>query len=169
MKPNEKIKEFINSKKSLPVLIGTLCIGLLIVLFSNNSLTSRTDANEEASTKNAPSFSSNHALTIDESRLEVILSQISGVGDADVLITYKSTAEDVALKDEDSEGNETTVMHNESSSAKPYISKKLYPQIEGVIIVAEGGDNAEMRSIIADAVSAVFEIPIHKVKVLKMK
>jgi stage III sporulation protein AG len=42
------------------------------------------------------------------------------------------------------------------------------PVIEGVIIVCEGGDNKELVSEITNAVYGLLNVPVHKIKVMKM-
>lgn len=42
------------------------------------------------------------------------------------------------------------------------------PKIEGAIIIAEGGGNANLKANIIQAVSAVTGIAAHKVQVFKM-
>ena len=86
-----------------------------------------------------------------------------------MFVTYSSTEEKLALKDKDTNGSEQTVMKNSSGNTEPYIYKSIYPQIEGVIIVAQGGDNDGVRAAISDAIAAVLELPIHRVKILNMK
>ena len=41
--------------------------------------------------------------------------------------------------------------------------------MEGVSVVAEGGDNAVVQNNISDIVQALFGIEAHKIKVVKMK
>ena len=41
--------------------------------------------------------------------------------------------------------------------------------IEGVVVIAEGGDNDDIRKDITEIVQALFDIDAHKIKVVKMK
>ena len=41
------------------------------------------------------------------------------------------------------------------------------PEVEGVIVAAEGGNNAKTAADITDAVVALFGIEVHKIKVMK--
>lgn len=122
-----------------------------------------------------------------ENRLSSVLSQMSGVGDATVMITLSSSAEKVVEKDvetsnetvteSDSQGGsrttkngsrgETTIYNDKDSSGEPYISKELSPKVEGVIVIAEGGDDAVVKQNITEVVQALFGIDTHKIRIMK--
>jgi stage III sporulation protein AG len=112
---------------------------------------------------------------------------MSGVGEATVMITLSSSAEKVVEKDvetsnetvteSDSQGGsrttkngnrgETTIYNDKDSSGAPYISKELSPKVEGVIVIAEGGDDALVKQNITEAVQALFGIDTHKIRIMK--
>lgn len=123
-----------------------------------------------------------------EERLEYTLSQISGVGAVQVMITLRATQELVLEKDhqtqssstteEDSQGgsrsisqinrSENTVYHS-SGNSEPYVVKTLLPQVEGVVVVAQGAGTGNINRSITDVVQALFNVEAHKVKVVKME
>lgn len=123
-----------------------------------------------------------------EERLEKTLSQISGVGAVQVMITLRATQELVLEKDrqtqssitteEDSQGgsrsvsqisrSENTVYHS-SGNSEPYVIKTMLPQVEGVVVVAQGAGTGNINRNITDVVQALFNVEAHKVKVLKME
>lgn len=51
----------------------------------------------------------------------------------------------------------------------PYIIQETMPEIEGIVIVAQGGDDARIAQMLSEASQALFNVPAHKVAVLKMK
>ena len=131
-------------------------------------------------------------ITYQEDRLSRTLSQIEGAGEVKVMITLKSSAEKVLDKDtesgqetvteEDSQGGtrqsskaskkESTVYGNDGESSSrgngsPYVSKELSPEIEGVVVVADGGGNAVVKENISSAVQALFDIGPHKIRIMK--
>ena len=55
----------------------------------------------------------------------------------------------------------------ESSQGAPYVTKELTPEVAGVIVIAEGGDDPVAVENIIEAVQALFEIDTHKIKVMK--
>ncbi|MGN1166252.1 MAG: stage III sporulation protein AG [Lachnospiraceae bacterium] len=49
----------------------------------------------------------------------------------------------------------------------PYVSKELTPRVEGVVVVATGGDNAVVIKNITEAVQALFSVDTHKIRIVK--
>lgn len=99
-----------------------------------------------------------------------------------------STASD-SVNEEDSQGGtrqtenesrgETTVYYGDGGSGglrgssyegagqNPYVSKELTPRVEGVVVVAGGGDNAVVVKNITESVQALFGIDTHKIRIVK--
>lgn len=123
-----------------------------------------------------------------ERRVASALEQVEGVGKTEVVITLKSTAEKVVEKDSssnsqmidetDSAGgtrssqesvseNSSVYEQNADGTQSPYVSKELTPEIEGVLVVAEGGDNAVVIRDITEAIQALFGVEAHKIKIMK--
>ncbi|SHJ49077.1 stage III sporulation protein AG [Paramaledivibacter caminithermalis] len=121
-----------------------------------------------------------------ESRLEAILNQIEGVGEVEVMITYETTAEVVpasnttkseqTTQETDNQGgkrvtkqeniteNIVTVSDKDYRNS-PIVIKEIKPIIRGVIVVAQGADNPEIRNNLLEAVTTIFQIKSHKVKI----
>ena len=127
-----------------------------------------------------------------KARLEALLSKVEGAGKVEVMITARATREKVVGKDvnktaskvteNDSSGGtrvtdessygETSLYGNTASGAddgEPYIIKELVPEIEGVVVVAPGADDEYVVDEITQAVSVLFNLPVHKIKVVKME
>lgn len=123
-----------------------------------------------------------------EDELEEILSQMWGVGKVRVMITLKSSEELVVEKDETAnrsntnesdsaggsrivtqmEGGKNTVYHSNGNGSEPYVVKTISPQVEGVVVVAQGAGTGTINENITEMVQALFGIEAHKVKVVKM-
>jgi len=160
----DDIKKILGEKKIKLVLVAGVLLGMVLIMISNKS--SQAPADDTNQTARAENVTNNESL---QERLKILLSKVKGVGEVEVFVTYSSTEEKLALKDKDTNGSEQTVMKNSSGNTEPYIYKSIYPQIEGVIIVAQGGDNDGVKAAISDAIAAVLELPIHRVKILNMK
>ena len=125
-----------------------------------------------------------------EERLKSILEQMDGVGKIQVMIRAKASKEYVVEKDlttntntvHETDAQGGTRQSNEMSKSEsalytkdgsgndvPWVIKELEPEIEGVVVAAEGGGNENIASEITQAVQVLFDIPIHKIKVVKMK
>lgn len=125
-----------------------------------------------------------------ERQLMVVLEQVQGIGKTKVMLTLKATKELIVNKDrpikeeenkeKDSSGGErnqnsqeidetTILVTNSSGTQVPYVLKELEPEIAGVIVVAQGGDKENVIKEITDACEVLFSLPVHKIKVMKMK
>ena len=106
------------------------------------------------------------------------------------MVTLGSTAEKVIEKDsqtesenvteEDSQGGVRSTVRNSSDvvtvygeeeqgeGGTPYVTKELSPKVEGVVVIAEGGDKGVVVQNITEAVQALFGVDTHKIKVMKL-
>ena len=73
-----------------------------------------------------------------------------------------------STQDTEQETEETTVYVENGSEKQPYVTKEVLPKVEGVLVVAEGGDDPRVISDISDTVMALFRVEAHKIKVVKM-
>lgn len=123
-----------------------------------------------------------------ENRLEELLSHVDGVGKVEVMIVLKSSEEKVWRVDQDTsysitqetdqsggsrkvenqELSETTILSGQSGQEGPLLEKEIKPEIGGVVVSAEGGNSPTVQAEISAAVEALFDVPSHKIKVLKM-
>lgn len=124
-----------------------------------------------------------------EERLEKALGKVSGVGEVEAMITLKASRELIVEKDTpatssdtaetDSSGGTrstterittegTVYTQGSDGSSIPYVVKELEPEIEGIMIIAKGGDDPVTAKQITEAVMALFKVEVHKIKVMKM-
>ena len=64
---------------------------------------------------------------------------------------------------------ETVLLDGESRESSPYVVQEIEPQIEGIVVVCSGGDSPAMQREIISAISALFPVESHKIKVMKSK
>ena len=115
-----------------------------------------------------------------EERLQKILESMRYIESAKVMITLKSSKEEIVLKnnpytkeeneyDATYESDEEAVLIEDSQgNAKPYVLKEINPQIEGIVVVVKT-QLYDMEREIKDIVLALFDVPAHKIKVMNMK
>ena len=115
-----------------------------------------------------------------EKRLEETLSLIDGAGKVRVMITLKDTGEKVVEKDvtrrtdtdtggnENSDLSQSSVYEKDGSTETPYVSNEMTPQVEGVLVVAQGGGNSLVKQNILQSVMALFPLEAHKITIVKM-
>lgn len=123
-----------------------------------------------------------------ERKLEDILEKIDGAGDVKVMITYQDSGTQVVEKDKNTSENslqesdstggvrstkeqqlqESTVYEEADAGNTPFVSKELLPKVEGILIVASGGDSQKVKQNISEAVLALFQVEAHRIKIVKM-
>lgn len=124
-----------------------------------------------------------------EQRLTDALSQVAEVGEVQVMITLCSSRELViereqpmtrsATNEADSQGGsrvvnqvetgDSVVYRSEGNVSEPYVIKTLPPEIEGVLVVAEGAGSGTVNRTITAVVQALFGVEAHKVSVVRME
>ena len=140
---NNKIIRFLKTKRGIIFLIIGLLIGLLLVLSDNTS----TQKNNSSS--NIEYSSKEYTNTL-EIKLEELINQISGVSNTRVMITLKSSNEIIYAEENSLSGNNTLVV-----DGNPVYIKEYMPEIEGVAIVCNGGNNPIITEKITQLVCAV--------------
>ncbi len=122
-----------------------------------------------------------------EARVKRILKTVDGVGQVEVMIVLKSSEEKVLRVDKDSSDSSTeemdssggtrkitsadrkenTILTGSGENTSPIVEKEIRPEIEGIIISAQGGGSPTVKAEISGAMEALFNLPPHKIKVLK--
>lgn len=124
-----------------------------------------------------------------ETQIKDALDQIVGVSDVTVMVNVASTATQIYEKNtvtqkqttnetdrqggkrtvEDSSVDEQTVIIREGEKEVPLISQTEKPDVLGVLVVAKGAENIQVKQWIIEAVTRVLDVPIHRVAVLPKK
>ncbi|MBS5931657.1 MAG: stage III sporulation protein AG [Clostridiales bacterium] len=176
----------------IPKLVIIFMCGILLIILSFPSLFSGGDKknNTISEVSNVPTTTSAASYEEEmEARLKEALMKVEGIGNVEVMITLKSSKESVTLKDtpysqesldeSDSSGGErksttidkkeeTVLQNSGTGGSTPYVIKELEPEIEGVLVIAQGGGSQTIISEIVGAVEVLFDVPAHKIKVMKM-
>ncbi len=123
-----------------------------------------------------------------EKELEELLGQVDGAGKVKVMITLEQSEELVVLTnvketqrqtEENGAGNagkkgretvrEENAVYDEASKGKsPYVVKKRYPLVQGVVVIAQGAGTGRVSKELTEAVQALFGLEAHKIKVLTL-
>lgn len=149
------------------IMLGVL---LLIVVFPTGKSGKKENKIEK---KEAGTFENTWEKYIDNSqeKLKNILEKIDGVGQVEVMITLKNQGETILDKDKsirDDLKEEKTVLYEVDDDTTPYITTEIMPEIEGVVVVAKGAGNYKVDAEISEAVMALFDVEVHKIKIVKM-
>lgn len=164
-------------KRKKIILIGILIVVALIIYFFP------TKGNKEAK----ESISNNTEIT-KEKQLEKVLSNIKGTGKVSVMITYLSSAEVICANNVETETNTVTektenggiresetIIENKSpvtisngDGENALIMVEREPEIKGVIVVAQGAENINVKLELQKAVETVLQISPSQVEVFAM-
>ena len=187
----EKINQFFKDDGSNKKKIENLSFFLIILvvtviainfIWKDESLEKR--LNNEDTSKKLASMENTTIVENDlESRLEDILSNISGVGKVKVLITYNETEELIPIYNKtdkksttnevDSSGGTRVVEQIDTSEEVVYqneeiiTQKTISPKIEGAIITAQGANNSLIKTNIIQAVEVATGLATHKIQVFE--
>lgn len=121
-----------------------------------------------------------------ENQLKDILSKIVGVGEVSVMVNLDATEQVVVEKNtriqnstttekdreggsrniEDTMKDEQVVLTRNGNGEEPIILMTKKPKIRGVLIVATGAENIQVKTWIVEAVQRVLDVPPHKISVL---
>lgn len=123
-----------------------------------------------------------------ENKLEQTIGGMDGAGRVMVMITLKDGGEKILDKNRPYEsGSETskeegkevsreniksdqeTVLVENDGNTSPIVVKEQYPDVAGVVVLCEGGDNDVLSLQIKEAVSALFSIEAHRIVVGKLE
>lgn len=183
MKINENSKIIVwmkeNKKASVFVLAGLLLL-VLAIPTNNNKM-------KENETSSVALEEEDYCKEL-EDKMEDILGKVDGVGKVEVMITLKNGKEQVVNKDaplsstknveerdgeksesESLEQGEETILVNIDGDSIPYVVKEYSPTVEGVLIIAQGGDDPTVKVALIEATTVLLNVPSHKVSILKME
>ena len=114
-----------------------------------------------------------------EGEMEDILAKISGVGQVQVMLTVdtediRQLAQDTELSykgsveaPEDYERRSETVLRDGDDGEEPVVSQTRRPTYRGALVVCEGGDRAEVKLAVTEAVTALTGLTADRVTVAK--
>lgn len=182
-------------KKNFYNILIVLLVGILVLMigsfFNSNTNTKGVAATSEDVENKEVSKDENLSdyEQTQKNQLKYILSNISGIGKVEVMISFEGGTEHVPAMDNNNSISKTeekdtsggtrvntqnnngnkVVITNDGKNNEPFILKTLNPKVSGVAIVAEGAENKELQYKITKTVSALYNIPEHKVNVYSMK
>ncbi len=159
---NERIVDKIKKNKKISYLIVAILILFCFLLLSINF----TDENNDVLNDDI----SLYVLNL-ENTLSDLLSSIEDAGKVKVAISVKSGKETVlAMKTTvtDTLNGKETVTTPIIINGKTVVVKENFPEISGVLIVAEGANKIMVRNRILQATSSFLDVNANKIEILSM-
>lgn len=179
-------------KAAIIAIIGTICLIAGSVLFKDNtknginSIKAETSS-EQKSIETIKQTDNNTESEKIQKSLEAILTKIKGAGKVDVMITFFSGNEAVPAYDVKTSGNDTsekdkeggsrsikqsdreskTIFEEKDGEKKPFIVKELLPKVKGVVIVADGAGDTDVKVSLTRAAEALLDVSSYKIQVFE--
>ncbi|MDR6224656.1 stage III sporulation protein AG [Desmospora profundinema] len=120
------------------------------------------------------------------SELSEVLGKVVGVDDVSVMVNLESSEEEVVEKDirrneqvtdekdpkggtrriQESSKDEKVVLQRGGDGDVPIVVKKVKPKVRGVLVVAKGAENLQVKAAIIEAIQRVLDVPVHRISVL---
>lgn len=185
--PQSKVSKAVSLRS---VLLGGLGLALLVV-GSIIAPDKPAQENIPAPAPQAQNIEANNRSyeEILEGKLANKLSQIQGVGTVMVTVTLESgpqqeyarnvVRESRLTQEKDNNGgtrvttetkeNDQILVSRESGAERPVVAREIKPQIKGVLVVAEGAADSQIKGRLTRAVEAAIGIPSYKITVLPQK
>jgi stage III sporulation protein AG len=124
-----------------------------------------------------------------ENEMKEILETVIGVEDVSIMVNVDATSLQIYEKNQknqtqtteetDKEGgkrvvtdqsnDEEIVMIRKGDEEIPVVVQTKKPEIRGVLVVAQGVDNVQIKKTVIDAVTRVLDVPSHRVQVAPKK
>lgn len=164
-----KLKAFTQKPAFPKLLIAAGLLIMVLIIFSDSIEEKKSDG---ISRVNEDFFASEKFSQEAEDRLSELLSSIEGVGKVKVLINIISTEEYVYAEEyrqsTGSTENEIVII-DEGSSKEALVKKVKIPEVGGIVIVCEGGDDPKVCEKVYQAASTALKIPSSRIYVAEMK
>ena len=124
-----------------------------------------------------------------QTEMKDVLEDIAGVDDVKVMVYVESTEKNIYEKNkvtqkqvtdetdreggkrtvEDTSIDEQLVLIKNNDKEGPIIAETQKPKVSGVLVVAKGADNIQIKKWIMEAVTRALDVPNHRVSVLPKK
>ncbi|MGG2095512.1 stage III sporulation protein AG [Bacillus sp. S13(2024)] len=124
-----------------------------------------------------------------EQQLKEALESITGVKDVTITVNLDSSEEIILDKNtvkrsqttnetdkeggtrkvEDESTDDKTVIVRQGDKEAPIVLRKEKPKVRGVLVVAKGVDNIQVKQMVKEAVTRMLDVPSHRVSVLPKK
>lgn len=189
----DKIKkhlETIDNKKLINNLFIILILGIILLIIANIFIENR-NSNVITNLESATIEGKLEAMEVDygvllEKKLEDILSQLKGVENVKVMITLEDTVEKIpafnttknneTTNEIDAHGGTREIIRDDmtiqvvtNSEGGMIVLKEIKPKVKGVIVVAQGAEDIEVKEMLYEAVKTVLGISGNRVEVYSSK
>ena len=102
-----------------------------------------------------------------DAHLEIFGRESGGKGQPENEITEEDSKGGSRVSEDRSLSHTSIYEQKSDGTQTPYVSKEMAPEIEGMVIAADGGDDPVVVKNLTEAVQALFGVEAHKIKIMK--
>lgn len=177
-KKQTAIDRFLGNDRVMSIIVLLGLAGIALIFISSALDPGKNEDTVPQQEINASDFSADDYKNALTEELGNMIASIEGAGKTKVMITLKGSVRDVYAADTDINGKESskkndnnenadkqntekkkyTIIRGKDGSEKALAIGQLVPEIKGVLVVCEGGENENVRETIINAVSAALDI-----------
>lgn len=164
-------RSFCNSQNRVRLLVAVGLLGMGLILCSE-LLAGEEPKESEPAMEQPEQQNAQQSEQQLQQRLEEIISQIDGVGECSVMLTFEESERSVyAVEDSVSQEQDRQTNSGSSSSQKrlvliedgeggnqPVLEKTVHPQVNGVVVVCQGAKSMTVCQQVTEAVTTVLGI-----------
>ena len=174
MKISEIVKRFKGSDKTVKLITFIGIAAMILILLSELIPKSSDSVKENAETAEKPVCSVSEYAAGTEKKLKELLSEIKGVGDAELILSVEGSeeyvyAEELETSSEKGEKDSSEKYKNKlfisehNGSREAVVRKIINPRFNGALVICEGGGDPLVKERVIKAVSAALDLPTSKI------
>ncbi len=174
------LKFFKQSDKRVKIIFISGVLGIVFIFFSQFFPSDTKEKNEPQNTDYTYEYKEDL-----EKSLENFVSKMEGAGKTKVLVTLDKSGETLFLKESQNDINQSGEFSSENysksvASSEKYVivdgkdgrntvvKSRTVPEIKGVLIICEGGDNSHIKAEVLNAVTTVLDLNSNRVYISKL-
>lgn len=164
----QKLKKCFSFKNKNILIFFCVIIAIAIVLlgFGNNKKTSTNKTQEN--TQITYTFDALEYSNQVGANLQNIINNVKGVSNAKVVVVVSQSPKIEYLTEQSDKGCAVVYFKN-GSTYQPVVVTQFLPQITGVLVVANGVSNLQIKNNLINAISSVYNLNISCIDILEGK
>ena len=165
-------RSFCNSQNRVRLLVAVGLLGMGLILCSELLAGEEPKKSEPATEQPEQQQNTQQSEQQLQQRLEEIISQIDGVGECSVMLTFEERersvdgVEDSVSQEQDRQTNSGSsssqkrlvLVENGEGGNQPVLEKTVRPQVNGVVVVCQGAKSMTVCQQVTEAVTTVLGI-----------
>lgn len=173
-----KLKSFYESIKKIKHIEIYLAVGLALIVacfyfLSTSSSKVKKEQNTLIDNVCTTFENSNEYIDYLENKLESVITRVKGVGDVDVVLTLEKGFEYVYATEEETKTTSSGTSITSSSvvlvDGQPIIKEEIYPVIKGIVVVANGAEDVNVKMNIISIIQTVIDVENSKINIMAGK